>query len=54
MHANQSDWVFCDQAEGILREALEKEREARRDAASRFVLNGTSRLVARLTNGADH
>jgi hypothetical protein len=32
--------IFCDRAEAILREALESEHEVRRDAASRFVLNG--------------
>jgi hypothetical protein len=32
--------IFCDRAEGILREALESEHEVRRDTASRFVLNG--------------
>jgi hypothetical protein len=32
--------IFCDRAEAILREAMESEHEVRRDAASRFVLNG--------------
>jgi hypothetical protein len=32
--------IFCDRAEAILREALESNHEVRRDAASRFVLNG--------------
>jgi hypothetical protein len=32
--------IFCDEAEAILREALESQHEVRRDTASRFVLNG--------------
>ena len=32
--------IFCDKAEAILREALEREHELRRDVASRFVLSG--------------
>ena len=32
--------IYCDRAEAILREALESPNEARRDVASRFVLNG--------------
>jgi hypothetical protein len=32
--------IFCDEAEAILREALESKHEVRRDTASRFVLNG--------------
>jgi hypothetical protein len=32
--------LFCDRAEGILRDALESENELRRDVAARFVLSG--------------
>ena len=38
--ADEASEIFCDKAEGILREALESENEARRDVASRFVLSG--------------
>ena len=38
--ADEASDIFCDKAEGILREALESENEARRDVASRFVLSG--------------
>jgi hypothetical protein len=38
--ADEASEIFCDKAEGILREALESENESRRDVASRFVLSG--------------
>ena len=42
--ADEASEIFCDKAEGILREALESENEARRDVASRFVLSGRGSL----------
>jgi hypothetical protein len=32
--------LYCDKAEGILRDALESDNELRRDVAARFVLSG--------------
>jgi hypothetical protein len=42
--ADEASELFCDKAEGILREALESENETRRDVASRFVLSGKGAL----------
>jgi hypothetical protein len=38
--ADEASKIFCNKVEMILRDALESEIEARRDAASRFVLSG--------------
>jgi hypothetical protein len=38
--ADEASELFCDKAEGILRDALESENELRRDVAARFVLSG--------------
>jgi hypothetical protein len=38
--AEEAGELYCDKAEGILRDALESENELRRDVASRFVLSG--------------
>jgi hypothetical protein len=38
--ADEASELFCDRAEGILRDALESENELRRDVAARFVLSG--------------
>jgi hypothetical protein len=38
--AEEAGELYCDKAEGILRDALESENELRRDVAARFVLSG--------------
>src|SRR5262249_9293690 len=38
--AEEAGELYCDKAEGILRDALESENELRRDVAARFVLGG--------------
>jgi hypothetical protein len=38
--ADETNELFCDKAEMILRDALESENELRRDVAARFVLSG--------------
>jgi hypothetical protein len=42
--AEEASELFCDKAEGILRDALESENEMRRDVASRFVLSGKAAM----------
>ena len=38
--AEEAGELYCDKAEGILRDALESQNELRRDVAARFVLSG--------------
>jgi hypothetical protein len=38
--AEEAGELYCDKAESILRDALESEKELRRDVAARFVLGG--------------
>jgi hypothetical protein len=38
--AEEAGELYCDKAEGILRDALESENDLRRDVAARFVLSG--------------
>jgi hypothetical protein len=38
--AEEAGELYCDRAEGILRDALESENDLRRDVAARFVLSG--------------
>jgi hypothetical protein len=42
--AEEAGELYCDKAEGILRDALESQNELRRDVAARFVLSGKGAL----------